>query len=354
MFTLSMSQAQHKQVPMFVGTYTSEQGSKGIYSYLFNLETGDAEVQSEVESTSPSFLARTDKFLVAVNEVNDGSQSLSSFNLQDDILTFENKLTTKGGSPCHVLLGDKGRYAVVSNYSGGSLALYSMDENGHINAMDDYKEFTGSSVNSKRQEKPHIHSAFLGPDKAVYVSDLGTDKIYVFNVVQEAGKYQFKEKAVIAAPAGGGPRHLAFHPNGKTMYSLQELTGDVVVYRAKKGNWEQVQVISMNDAGFQGENGAADIKVSADGKFLYSSNRVDANTISTFAIQKDGQLLLKQVLPVEGKGPRNFNFSPNGNFVLVGNQLTDEIVVFNRDAKSGELSDSGKRIPVSKPVCIIF
>ncbi len=354
LLTAQISTAQNKLIPMFVGTYTSEGGSKGIYSYLLDMETCDAELQSEVETPSPSFLARTDKFLIAVNELGGGNQSLSSFNLKDEILTFENKVSTKGAAPCHVLLGDKGQYAVVSNYSGGSLALYSIDKNGHISEMDDFREFKGGSVNKARQNASHIHSAFLGPDKAVYVSDLGADQIYVFDVLKEGGKYKFSEKETIDVPKGSGPRHIAFHPKGKTMYSLQELTGDIIVFKKEKSKWVQSQVINMNDANFKGEHGAADLKISTDGKYLYSTNRVDANTISTFEIKKDGTLSLKQVLSVEGKGPRNLNITPNGKFVLVTNQLSDEIVVFARDTKTGELKDSGKRIEVSKPVCVIF
>ncbi len=352
--TAHFTYAQNQLVPLFVGTYTSKGGSKGISSYLFDQVTGNYDLISEVETPNPSFLARTDKFLVAVNELGDGNQSISSFNLADETLTFENKVSTKGGAPCHVLLGDKGRYAVVSNYSGGSLALFSIDENGHISEMDDYREFKGSSVDPKRQSKSHIHSAFMGPDKSIYVSDLGADMIYVFDVVKDGTKYQFKEKESIAVTKGGGPRHIAFHPKGKTMYSLQELTGDIVVFKKEKKSWKQSQIINMNSADFKGQHGAADLKISPDGKFLYSTNRTDANTVSVFAIKRDGSLELKQVISALGTGPRNLNITPNGRYVLVANQLTDQIVVFARDLKSGLLRDHGRRIELSKPVCIIF
>lgn len=342
-----------QQIPLYIGTYTQKNESKGIYTFAFDTKTGDATLLSETETASPSFLARHKNILLAANELTDGNQSVSAFRIENGKLQFLNKLPTTGSAPCHVIIDTKGKYAVVSNYLGGALDLYAIDKNGQIR-QDDHKKYSGSSVDTKRQEAPHIHSAFQGPDGKIYVSDLGTDLIHVLTVKLEDGKYQFNGVETIQTPKGAGPRHIAFHPNKKYFYALMEMSADVVVYEKTGNSWKQKQVINMNAEGFSGKDGAADVKVSKDGKFVYASNRVDANTISTFAVQKDGSLNKIQVQSVLGKGPRNFNFSPDQNFLLVGNQLSNEVVIFKRDKKTGLLNDSGKRIKAFKPVCLIF
>lgn len=347
--------AQTNKIPLYVGTYTSENGSKGIYEFEFNTKTADAILKKETVTPSPSFLAKKDKFLLAVNELTDGNQSISSYGITSHGLEFINKLGTDGSAPCHVVIDDDGKFAVVSNYLGGALNLYALAENGEILSMEDVKFYQDKSVDKNRQQASHIHSTFIGPDKLLYVSDLGADKIYVLDVVKDlSGKLRFKEITTLKGSLGGGPRHIAFNKKGNVLYSLKELTGDIEVFKKEGDDWNSIQTISMRDTDFKGKSGAADLKLSSDGKFLYSTDRVDANTITVFAVTKDGKLKKLQVSNTKGKGPRNLNFSPDERFVLVGNQLTDEIVIFNRNKKTGLLTDTGKRIKVSKPVCILF
>ena len=347
--------AQNTTIPLYVGTYTSENGSKGIYEFEFDSEKGTAVLKREAETASPSFIARNNTFLLAANELTDGNQGVSAFAITSQGLKFINKMGTDGSAPCHVVIDKSGKFAVVSNYLGGALNIFSLSVEGKLLAKDDAKFYHGSSIDPKRQEASHIHSTFIGPDGLFYVSDLGADKIYVLDVQQgPSGKYKFKDVDLIETKKGGGPRHLAFHPKGNILYSLMEMTGDIEVFKKVDGTWNSAQLISMHAAGFTGKSGAADVKISADGKFLYSTDRIDANSISVFSISRNGKLKKLQVTSVLGKGPRNFNFSPDERFVLVGNQLSDEIVVFNRNAKTGKLTDSGNRIKASKPVCILF
>lgn len=353
-FAVSVSVAQNPTIPLYVGTYTTPNGSQGIYEFTFDPKTGDAQLIGETKSPNPSFIAKRGDLLLATNEMTDGSQTLSAFRIGDKQLSLINALPTGGSAPCHVVMDQGGKYAVVSNYLGGALDLYALNADGSLREKTDTKLYQGSSVNKNRQEASHIHSAFFGKDSLLYVSDLGADKIYMLAVEQGDRGYTFQEKGEITVPAGSGPRHLAIHPNGKLLYSLSELTADIHVFEKKKNTWSLVQTLSMNAPGFAGKNGAADIKLSQDGKFLYATDRVDANTIATFAVNRKGKLTQKQVISVMGRGPRNFNFSPDERFILVGNQLTDEIVVFARDAKKGLLTDTGKRIKASKPVCILF
>ena len=353
--TVTLLSAQGTKIPLYVGTYTSDKGSKGIYEFEFDTQTGDAKLIRETATPSPSFIDRSSRFLIAANELTDGNQSISSFAITNNGLKFINKVGTGGSAPCHIVMDKDRKFAVASNYLGGALDLFSLADNGEILSKEDTKIYNGSSVDKKRQDASHIHSTFIGPDKLLYVSDLGADKIYVLDVVKDkGGKLQFKEVNTLTSKLGGGPRHIAFHPNGKYLYSLLEMTGDIELFKKVGKSWKSQQVISMRKEGFDGKSGAADLKLSSDGKFLYSTDRVDANTITVFSVAKNGTLKQVQVSSVFGKGPRNFNFSPDERFVLVANQLTDEIVLFNRDKKSGLLSDSGKRIKAFTPVCILF
>ena len=283
-----------------------------------------------------------------------GEQQLTSLAISEGGLSPINSIPTSTGSPCHVLLAEDESYAIVSNYVGGAVDLFSITGSGQILRREDTRIYTGSSIDKERQRASHIHSAFLGPDGWVYVSDLGADKIYVLEVVRDGDGLSIKERDTLDVPAGGGPRHLAFHPIKNDFYALMELSGEIHRFSLLDQQWTLTETYDLNTDDFSGVNGAADIKISADGKFLYATNRGEANVISTFGIQPDGKLTKKQVLSVGGQGPRNFNFSPDEQFVLIGNQLSDEIVIFHRDVSTGLLEDSGKSIPLAQPVCIIF
>jgi len=215
----------------------------------------------------------------------------------------------------------------------------------------------GSSIDKGRQSSPHVHSTFLSPDKRyILVPDLGTDKIniYAFDSKKATSPLTPAEPAFVSVKAGSGPRHLALHPDSKHIYVIQEMAGSITAFDYKEGKLTEKQSISLLAAGFTGRNGAADIHISDDGKFLYGSNRGDANDIAIYSIAKDGTLTHIGNQPVLGKGPRNFAIDPSGNFLLVANQNTNEIVIFNRDKKTGMLTPTDKRIAVKRPVCVKF
>jgi 6-phosphogluconolactonase len=158
----------------------------------------------------------------------------------------------------------------------------------------------------------------------------------------------------ITAKPGSGPRHLAFHPNGKYAYVVLELTGSVMALDIRQEKLKEIQSISMVDGDFKGRLSGADIHVSPDGKFLYASNRGDANEMAIYSIDKKGKLKLINRQSVLGKMPRNFAIDPTGKYLLVANQNTNEVIIFTRDQKTGMLSPSGKKIEVEKPVCLKF
>ncbi|WP_189627338.1 lactonase family protein [Sphingobacterium griseoflavum] len=351
-----MLKSTAQEIPMFVGTYTNK-GSQGIYLYMFDSETGDAVLYAATAAQDPSFLARSEdgNMLYAVREQDAETAEVAAYTFDGDLLSFVNSQPTGGGAPCHVVVGRKHPLALVSNYGGGSLAVFKLDDNGALGERIQLIQQEGQGPDSDRQEASHVHSAFFTADeKRVFVQDLGADRVTIYRVSHERDQYKLVEETVIATPPGGGPRHLILDQAEKNCYVLLEMKAQIARYRKEKDDWKLVDTVSINADGFAGENGAAEIKFSPDYKFVYASNRGEANSIALFEVGKSGELLKKEVYAVEGKEPRNFNISPDGKFLLVANQGTDDIVVFRRDLNSGELEDTGKKIEVSTPVCIIF
>jgi 6-phosphogluconolactonase len=344
-----------QQYHLLVGTYT-DAGSEGIYTYKFNAQTGDATAQSSVKTSNPSYLAVSpdNKFVYAVNSDNEGMVSAFQFNKLDGSLKFLNKVTTGGAGPCYVSINRKGNILVTGNYSGGNLSVMEVRQDGQLNQPKQIIQLKGSSVNRSRQEKAHVHATVFSPDyRFLFVPDLGTDKVMIYKVAPGSGALQPGEQPYAEVNAGAGPRHIDFHPKLGFAYLIEELTGTITVFKYVDGKLTIVQNTSAHPISYQGAYGSADIHVSPDGNFLYASNRGDANSIAIFRIdQESGMIQPVGFQPSLGIHPRNFNFDPSGNFLLVANRDSDEIVIFKIDKQSGLLEDTKKRIKVSKPVCI--
>src|SRR5688572_24996832 len=361
--TLALCGQKSKEQFLIIGTYTSGT-SDGIYVYRFDTETGDNSFVSSVKASNPSFLAVSpnQKYVYAVNENADstrftvtGHVAAFSFDRPSGQLTFINKQESGGKHPCYVSVDKTGKWVFAGNYSSGSLAVLPIKPNGGLDSAKQVIHHEGSSVVADRQESPHVHSTFISNNnKMLYVPDLGIDKVMIYKFESKTGKLKESVPPFVITEAGAGPRHIDIHPNGKFAYLMEELTGAVSVYRiTKEGYLDLIQNISGLPRDFTGIVGSADIHVSPDGKFLYCSNRGESNTIGIFAVdQKTGQLEWIDHQSTSGKTPRNFNFDPSGNFLLVANQNSDEIVIFKRDKQTGLLNDTGKRIKISKPVCL--
>jgi 6-phosphogluconolactonase len=347
---------------MLVGTYTAA-GSHGIYVYDFNTNTGDARITDSARLANPSFLAVSPNrnFVYAVSESagagkNGGKLASFSFDRSSGKLNFINQQSSAGNNPCYVTADKTGNWVMVGNYSSGTLAVLPVSKTGRLDTAVTVIEHSGRSVNTERQNEPHVHSTVLSPDnKYLIVPDLGMDKVMQYRFDQKRGTLTPTSPAFTMTKAGAGPRHFEFHPNKKFAYLVEELTGGISAYRysARTGELALLQNISTLPPDYLEYAGSADIHVSPDGKFLYASNRGESNTIAIFSINKEtGMLTAIGHQSTLGKTPRNFNFDPGGNFLLAANQNSDEIVVFKIDKATGLLSDTGKRINVSRPVCI--
>jgi 6-phosphogluconolactonase len=278
------------------------------------------------------------------------------FNTTTGTLTKLNEQASGGDDPCYVLVDHTNKWVFVGNYSSGSFSVLPIMADGSLGAAKTIIKHSGSGTDKSRQEKPHVHATVISPDnRYLFVPDLGIDKIMIYRFDAKDGKLKPAKKAFAATKPGAGPRHFTFHPNGKFAYIIEELTGSVSVFRynAKTGELKTVQNITSLPVGFTGEAGSADIHLSADGRFLYASNRGQSNTIAIYSVHPtDGKLSLLGHQSTLGKGPRNFSITPDGKQLIVANQGSDELVIFNRNVETGMLTDSGKRISVPTPVCI--
>lgn len=345
---------------LIIGTYTRGK-SEGVYVYKFNSTDGSFKEVSHVKASNPSYVAISpdEKFVYAVHEDagsngKGGGVAGFSFNKSTGILTFLNERPTAGDHPCYVEVDKTGKWVIAGNYSSGNLSVLPLNKDGSIGDDVSMIQHEGSGMNKQRQEKPHVHCTLLSNDnRFLFVPDLGIDKVMIYAFDAATGKLSPATQPFAKSADGSGPRHITFHPSNKYAYLIEELSGTIVAYDYSNGSLKDIQRISTMPANDTSFAGSADIHVSPDGLFLYGTNRSNSNTLAIYKInQQDGKLTQVGHQSTLGKSPRNFNFDPSGNFLLVGNQESDQIVIFKRDKKTGLLTDTGKRIDVGKPVCL--
>ncbi|MES2848214.1 MAG: lactonase family protein [Bacteroidota bacterium] len=351
-----------QKTKLIIGTYTSGK-SEGIYIYDFNTSTGDNKFVSSIKSSNPSFLAVSPdkKYLYAVNEDADSLNNASwvsafEFDKKKKHVSFINKQPSGGDHPCHITLDKTGKWVIASNYTGGSFSIAPINKDGSISADKKVIQHKGKSINKERQEKAHVHQTLLSADnKYLLVADLGMDKFFVYDFDDVNGTA--KENTAVSISAGSGPRHAAFHPSGKYVYLTEELSGTVAAFSfdATTGKLKLFQTISAVPEDHKGTLSGADIHVSADGKFVYASNRGELNNLVIYKIDEaTGVLTAVGFQSTLGVKPRNFNFDPSGNFLLVANQDSDNIIIFSVNHETGLLTDTGKKISVPNPVCLVW
>jgi 6-phosphogluconolactonase len=354
-----------QQYYLFIGTYTGgpsgSNGSKGIYVYRFDAAAGSIQPVSTIATDNPSYLALAPdgNFVYAVNETHDagsGSVSAFSFDKKTGRLSFLDKQASGGNDPCYVTVDKHRKWVMVANYSGGSYSALPVKPDGSLAPATQIVQHYGSGPNKARQEKAHVHSTILSPDeKYLVVCDLGTDKLSVLHFNDAATRQPLTPAAdsVVVLQPGVGPRHSCFYPGKPYAYVIDELGGTVDAFHYGNGKLTPIQHISSHPAGYKGDIGSADIHIAPGGKFLYASNRGDANSLAIFAIDSaTGRLSVKGFQSTLGKTPRNFMIDPTGHWLLVANQNGNNVVLFRIDPKTGMLTDSGKRIELPAPVCL--
>ena len=346
----------------YVGSYT-DGGSKGIYIYSIDPINGKLSNHGlAAQSSNPSFitLSPDGRFLVAANETQDKSNRnmgyIESFlvNKSDGHLNPVNKVPSGGADPCFVSVNQSG-FVLAANYSGGNVALFRMDKSGKLVDFSDLQQHSGSGPNRGRQAEPHVHSAYFEPfSNRIFVSDLGTDKVAVYQLDEKGSKLKKSPVPAINIVPGSGPRHLAFHPSLKILYVVNELSNNIsVVNLNADGSFTIVETVSTLPSGNKKTSNCADIHISKDGRFLYASNR-GFNSIAIFSVEPgNGKIKLIGEESTRGDTPRNFALSPNEDFLLVANQNSQDIVSFRRDAATGKL-EYKDLIKAFKPVCILF
>jgi 6-phosphogluconolactonase len=353
-----------QQYYLFIGTYTEggfkNGDSKGIYVYRFDGATGDMTPVSTQAADNPSYLAIAPggKFLYSVNETDGakpGSVSAFSFDRKTGQLKLINQQASGGDDPCYITVDAHRKWALVANYNGGNFSALPIAADGSLGARTQTIQHTGSGHNKVRQEKAHVHSTILSPDeKFLLVCDLGMDKISVERFSYLAAKQPLTPAtdSIVSVEPGAGPRHTCFYPGKPYVYCVNELTGTVDAFHYSAGKLHQLQSISSHPAGYTGNIGSADIHISPNGKFLYASNRGDANSIAVYSIAPATGKLTLRGFQATGRGPRNFMIDPSGRWLLVAAQNGKNVVVFRIDPKTGLLTDSGKKIELPAPVCL--
>lgn len=360
--TTSIVQAQVKnreEWNLFIGTYTKGK-SEGIYTYTFNSTTGDFSEKSVAGGIkNPSFLALSPdkKYLYAIHETEGGAASGYEIEPGTGQLRLLNTVATKGANSCYVSVSPDGKFMVSGNYSGGNLSVHAIEANGSLSDSQQVIQHTGKGPDANRQEAPHVHATDFTPDaKMLLVCDLGIDQLVAYPY-HASGKKPLDEtnKVVTKITPGAGPRHLVFHPNHQWMYILNELNGKINAFSYENKKLTPLFEVSILPEGFSGKFGAAEVKISPDGRFLYASNRIELNEIVVFRIsEKNGALDFVERVNSGGKTPRFFEIDPTGNFLLSANQDSDQVTVFKRDIKTGKLTDTGKKIEVGAPTCLVF
>lgn len=357
---------QNHHFDLFVGTYTSETKSEGIYGYYVLPDIGALSRFDSFKSVNPSFLTidQSKKYLYAVNEVGEyqgtPGGAVSAFALEFNSkysLRLLNQQPTLGADPCYVTVDSKRKNLLVANYTGGSVTVLPIRSDGSLGTATDVKQHEGSGP-KEQQKGPHAHCIILDrAEKYALVSDLGTDKIMIYRYDAERGKLTPNKQPFIQLAAGAGPRHLTFHPNGKYLYAISELDSTLTSFKYDDddGELKHIDTVSTLPGDFTGVSYCADVHIHQSGKFLYGSNR-GHNSIVVFRIDRgNGKLELVEHVSTGGDWPRNFAIDPYGWHLLVANQRSNNVVSFRIDAETGRLTRSMSRVEeIPSPVCLRF
>jgi 6-phosphogluconolactonase len=349
-----------KSYRVYVGTYTRDKVSEGIYTMTFDSATGKlSDPVLAAPATNPSFLTvhPNGKWLYSVTEAagpDAGTVTAFSIDSATGKLTELNQTKSKGSMPCYVSVDSTGKYVFVANYGSGSIAALPIQPDGKLGEATGFMQHEGTGPNAARQKGPHAHSIKQYPKtNFVMAADLGTDKLTAYRFDATKGGFTAIKPAELAP--GAGPRHFAFHPKRNVIYVNGEMGSTVTAFgfNPKDGTFTTLGSLTTLPADHQGENNTAETVVHPSGKFVYVSNRGN-DSLAVFSVNSDGTLKAVGHVKSGGQIPRNFNIDPTGNYLLAGNQRTNNLLVFKIDPKSGMLTPTGQELKIGAPVCIRF
>ena len=347
------------EAPFYLGTYTTDAGSKGIYRVILNTETGAlSQPTLAAETSNPSFICfdSTGKYLYAVDETEQGK--VNGFAVADSgELKLINSVFSLGGAPCYISVPPGDKCVLVANYSGGNVVSMTRAADGSLAPVGQNFQNKGNGPNADRQERPHMHSVQVDNAKRFCVAcDLGTDEVLLFPFDTVKGEPKLSDPVREKAPAGAGPRHFDFSKDEKFLYVANELQSSVSVYAvdSKHGEINRVQVISALPEGTS-LNGvtASEIFCHPNGKWLYMSIR-GLDGIASFEIQADGRLKVNEFKKSPVNFPRGFAIDPSGHWIVVGGQKSNDVVSLKIDQASGKLGDAIGKVQVGSPVSVLF
>ena len=344
-----------KALYLVAGSYAAPE-VEGVKVFRFDEDTAEAQYVCGLKGISnPSYLApdAAGKYIYAAGEDAGDTATANSIRFENDSLALVSSVSSEGGAPCYISIDAAGKRVITANYLGGSMTVFHAADDGTLN-MEAVMGFSGHGKDRVRQIAPHLHSAQVAPDgKWLVASDLGCDKLYVYPLTTDAfaPRVMVNSRTEVGVKAGSGPRHFAFHPNGKLMYLLTELSGDVIVFDWENGVLKEKQTVKADTLN---AHGSADIHISPDGRFVYASTRLKGDGIVVFAVDEADGTLTRIGYQPTGIHPRNFVISPDGTKMLVACRDDNEIQILDINTATGMLKDSGKRIAMSKPVCLKF
>lgn len=348
------------------GRQPGQAARTGIYSYQLNLQTGAMNPVGTVPNLPNALFYASDptnRHLYVVHrddEAADGAPNgyITAYSIDGATgqLTAINTEATDGNEPCHLSVDQTGQYVFLVNYMGptgpGNLSVRRIAPNGGLAGETACIQHVGSSVNAARQECSHPHMVLPDPtNQLVLIPDLGTDRVAVYRIDLADGSLAHHDPPWLQLAPGAGPRHLTFHPNGKTLYVINELNSTITAftYDSTAGTFSEIQTISTLPDDFTGESYCAAIHITPSGKFLYGSNR-GHDSIAIFAVDDlSGQLTPVGYEPTRGSWPRGFSIDPTGQYLIVGNQRGDNLVTFRINPDTGELTATGHEVSIPTP-----
>ncbi|WP_084770678.1 lactonase family protein [Paenibacillus barengoltzii] len=355
-FYLSVSQ---QRLLIFVGSY-AEASDPGVYTYEMNLDTGELHLLDQVSGLkNPTFLGirQDSRKVYAISETTlEGERigEIVAFDVDSGGKLSElNRGVTIRPSSSHIQLDRSGKFAAVSGYHGGNVGLVALQADGTAGKLVDERQHEGHGADPVRQDRPHPHSVTFSPDnRYALVADLGLDRIFVYSFEPESGKLVYQSEA--STPPGAGPRHLAFHPNGQWLYSINEVNSSLSLftYHAATGELALQDTVPTLPPDYTGENTTAEVAISADGRYLYGSNRGHDSIVQYAIDPESGRLTLVEHVSSEGGHPRHFALTPDGKYLIAANRDNNLLAVFTVDSDSGRLMFTGQTASVSKPVCV--